>query len=650
MRFHVLGLGSIGTLIAHHLRRSLRLRAALSAAEAVSSGALTSGSPPAVESHNDWLRYLPPDPASISTTLQLRDEGRASMFKGTTVEHAGVRTFEEPRDFRLEAAGVGQVIPSSGDRPTGLSMGSPYAPQSPKRRQRTADPTASIPDQLASPFLQGAAPAYGPSIVQQLGFTNRMDSIDSLIVTTKADVTTQALRPLVPRLTPASTIVLLQNGMGVMDDVVDTLWPDPSSRPRFLLGNVTHGCWSRKPFETVHAGLGQIFLGVPPSTLYNTGGHSSSNELASLASGAYGSSSSRNTPSVTPAALATSPLHRSLLYTLSTLITIPDLAGKLSPNYQDYLVRALQKLVVNACVNPTTAILDCKNGDVVGDQYAEDIWRDVIAEASDVFLAMALRGQKEQQQRDEQQQHQQQQQNQVHRGYDQRELQPPVSPPFASDAGEETPLRPRRKHRRSVSMAQWSHLIHRRLLGTTAGGQSDVVKGGSQQSSVPAVTSPAVLDSNLTPPSLLAMVRNVAKATSRNYSSMHRDVRGGGGLTSASPWRPSVTSTSAKGVVNGIGLARKRTEIDYLNGWISAMGRQLDVRTDVNDTMVRLVRSLCVGNKDARRTWASQHQQQDQQRVSHRGDYQDGQEQAQQATQSRGYRSGGQQRSSQRWS
>ena len=90
--------------------------------------------------------------------------------------------------------------------------------------------------------------------------------------------------------------------------------------------------------------------------------------------------------------MAASPLHLSLLYTLSAFLTNPVLDGRLETTYQSYLIRALQKLVVNACINPLTTILDCRNGELLGDSWVDDIWSDVVHEASDVFLAMATNG------------------------------------------------------------------------------------------------------------------------------------------------------------------------------------------------------------------------------------------------------------------
>ena len=57
----------------------------------------------------------------------------------------------------------------------------------------------------------------------------RNDPIDTLFITTKAPQTLPALHALLPRLSSASTIVLCQNGMGVLEGLLDKYWPDDRS-------------------------------------------------------------------------------------------------------------------------------------------------------------------------------------------------------------------------------------------------------------------------------------------------------------------------------------------------------------------------------------------------------------------------------------
>ncbi|KAG9536135.1 6-phosphogluconate dehydrogenase C-terminal domain-like protein, partial [Aureobasidium melanogenum] len=60
------------------------------------------------------------------------------------------------------------------------------------------------------------------------------DPIDNLIVTAKAPATLSALDAVKHRLRPESTVCLLQNGMGIVDQLNKEIFPDPITRPNFI--------------------------------------------------------------------------------------------------------------------------------------------------------------------------------------------------------------------------------------------------------------------------------------------------------------------------------------------------------------------------------------------------------------------------------
>ncbi|RXK35374.1 hypothetical protein M231_07364 [Tremella mesenterica] len=76
---------------------------------------------------------------------------------------------------------------------------------------------------------------------QEIFSTSNSSPISSLLVCLKAPSTLRSLRVLAPRLSPSSVIALLQNGMGTYDELCDQIWPDPTTRPFFLIGTTTHG-------------------------------------------------------------------------------------------------------------------------------------------------------------------------------------------------------------------------------------------------------------------------------------------------------------------------------------------------------------------------------------------------------------------------
>lgn len=89
--------------------------------------------------------------------------------------------------------------------------------------------------------------------------------INSLVVCLKTPATLPALSKLKPRLSPSSVITLIQNGMGVYDELCANLWPNPATRPFFILGTTTHGAKFVDFGSVSHAnkrGEGEIKFGV----------------------------------------------------------------------------------------------------------------------------------------------------------------------------------------------------------------------------------------------------------------------------------------------------------------------------------------------------------------------------------------------------
>lgn len=136
-------------------------------------------------------------------------------------------------------------------------------------------------------------------------------AITHLLVTTKAYDSFNALQPLLPRLTPDAQIVLLQNGLGHQQRLLQQL-----QTQRVWAGITTSGAHRDAPFSIIPAGTGVTTLGR-------------------LDGG--------------PA-------------------TLPDGWELLSPRVQisaDIQHTLWQKLAVNAAINPLTALHGCRNGDLL---------------------------------------------------------------------------------------------------------------------------------------------------------------------------------------------------------------------------------------------------------------------------------------------
>lgn len=192
--------------------------------------------------------------------------------------------------------------------------------------------------------------------------------IQNLIVTLKAHMTVSGLLAVKNRLSSESTILFLQNGMGIIDEVNKEVFPDPSTRPNYMLGINSHGVHSEEPFKATHAGQGTMSLGLAPKPR----------------------SSRPSTPP--PSRQETSPFSEiemapSSRYILRELTRCPVLAAVgLSPT--ELFKAQLEKLAVNAVLNPLTAIIDCRNGSLLYNFANTRNMRLLLAEISSIFIRL----------------------------------------------------------------------------------------------------------------------------------------------------------------------------------------------------------------------------------------------------------------------
>ncbi|KAL4402121.1 2-dehydropantoate 2-reductase (Ketopantoate reductase) (KPA reductase) (KPR) [Malassezia pachydermatis] len=445
MHVHVLGVGAIGTLIAAHVRAMVRQRSMAATASSVPSWRFSRVPMFVVPQH---VAPFWPDATTTTVTLHMRD-----------------RMYDRAKEPRKPGASV--TVERDGARLTEtgfhVELTSPADPSQP--RYLAPDAHGVLQDQPGTPPLP----------------------IDSLIVTTKADATYAALAPLAPRITPATTIVLLQNGMGVLDMLLERIWQHPDSRPHFVLASATHGCYVKRPLHTVHAGFGSMHLGLVPSAMAPRAETDASLERP------LPPVTNATQPELDLAAIPDAPYTRSVRETLALLLSLPlDVHWEPIRAFQ---LRALRKLIINACINPTTALADCKNGDLFGAPNALDLFRALCTEASQVLEAHA------------------------------RDAK-------AAQASRETDA----AHLSTLPLADL-------LTQTDADGLP-------------------LLDTSLKPASMLHEVENVVRATAANWSSMHQDVY----------------------------QRRGRTEIDFMNGYLSELGRAYGIPTPTHDMMTNLIK------------------------------------------------------------
>lgn len=174
------------------------------------------------------------------------------------------------------------------------------------------------------------------------------DPIYNVIVTTKAQQTVSALESIAHRLTPESTILFLQNGMGVIEEVNENVFPDPETRPNYLVGINSHGVHATSTCSVVHAGHGVMSISVVPRI---------------------------------PMAEQTQEktLDPRPIYLLRAMIHKPLFAATPIPP-TEFLETQLEKLVVNCIINPLTVMLDCRNGNLLANYSMTRVMRLLLAE------------------------------------------------------------------------------------------------------------------------------------------------------------------------------------------------------------------------------------------------------------------------------
>ncbi|KAJ7492473.1 ketopantoate reductase-like protein [Mycena latifolia] len=273
MRFHVLGLGPLGSLVAHHLRRAV-------------------------------------PPAHPITLLHTREKER---------RHA-------PSALHVEADGE----------------------------------TTTSSDFIHETFDQDSH-----------------ERIESLFVTTRAASTLPALRRLAPRLSPDSTIVLIQNGLGVYDQLSQNVFPDPQRRPHFIFASATHvtlfpaaHTYFSGNHTVLQPSVGSVEFAIVPDP------YGRNYEAGFLDQSVH---ASERRPRLSDLAR-----YRSLRNTVAALL----LAEPLNARWKSMAAVQLalrRKVVVQSVIHPLTAIMGCRNGDVFSSPNAVRLATKICQEASDVY-------------------------------------------------------------------------------------------------------------------------------------------------------------------------------------------------------------------------------------------------------------------------
>lgn len=198
-------------------------------------------------------------------------------------------------------------------------------------------------------------------------------TIHSLLVITKAAFTVPNLIRVAHRLTAESTVCFLQNGMGIVEEVDEKIFPDPKTRPNYMQGIITHGMntpadiLARDPFYAVHGGQGAIYIArLPRKPL---------------------SAQEMNEQATHPNQLRQDTWPASARLILEALCASSLLAGK-GITSTELVQQQLTKLAVNSIINPLTALLDRPNGTLLENEAFLSTIHSMLSETSRVFAAL----------------------------------------------------------------------------------------------------------------------------------------------------------------------------------------------------------------------------------------------------------------------
>jgi len=200
-----------------------------------------------------------------------------------------------------------------------------------------------------------------------------------------------SVKALLPRLTPTSTIVLLHNGMGVYERLVKDVFRNSEQRPHFIVAVNDHGAWNKEFFHTVHAGVGSITFGVvtdPRGKNFEAPAPEMDNENVRKPNQTPGQSLSLDNIMSPQERDDPSSPYRSLHNTVAALSNLSGLNATWKPI--SHVETAMKrKLVVNSVINPLTALLGCRNGELLESAEARKIIKRVCSEASHAFAMQA---------------------------------------------------------------------------------------------------------------------------------------------------------------------------------------------------------------------------------------------------------------------
>lgn len=175
--------------------------------------------------------------------------------------------------------------------------------------------------------------------------------IQNLVITTKTYQTKDAISPYLSYLDRDSNIIMVQNGLGVLDVLRDEIFTNPNSRPQLFQCVITHGAYQDHDFIFNHAGFADMKISRLPWDEH---------EIL------------QTNEEVEKDALENSLIKIFMDENVKKSLDIKHMT------YQELLLGQLLKFIMNSCINSVTAIVDSDNGEIV--ENCKPVFRSIIEE------------------------------------------------------------------------------------------------------------------------------------------------------------------------------------------------------------------------------------------------------------------------------
>jgi ketopantoate reductase len=193
------------------------------------------------------------------------------------------------------------------------------------------------------------------------------DHINQLVITVPACSVLQAFSSISHRVTSQTTILLAQDGLGVAEALNSAYFPDPMSRPIYVLGHMTHKLY---PVPDNSFAVAQ----TKPGRLYMAAFRRDMKQAATI-----------HHP---PVERLSRPQHF-----LQLLTTTPELRAGGFPVDKFLLRFKLPDTVFHSVMDPLTVILDCKYDKLIDNTYAKQLMDELLGEIVNVISRLPeLRG------------------------------------------------------------------------------------------------------------------------------------------------------------------------------------------------------------------------------------------------------------------